>query len=95
MVLERAEIPVKPGQSTAFVTMMQDEGLNLLAGADGCTAVRLGRGVENPDLHILLLEWESVAHHLDFTKTEAFDEFKALAGPYFAGPPRMEHFEVL
>ena len=95
MILERAEIPVKPGQEEAFAAMMADEGLALLANAKGCHAARLGRGVEQPDTFILLLEWESVDHHVALIKTPAFDRFKALARPYFAGPSNMAHFALL
>jgi len=94
MILERAEFPVKEGQEATFAEMMAQRGCKLLAGADGCHSVRVGRGVENPSKFILLLEWDSVEHHIALTKTATFDEFKALAGPFFAGPSNMEHFEV-
>lgn len=94
MILERAEFPVKEGQEAAFAEMMTHHGCALLVGAEGCHSVRVGRGVENPSKFILLLEWDSVDHHIALTKTAAFDEFKALAGPFFAGPSNMEHFEV-
>jgi heme-degrading monooxygenase HmoA len=94
MILERAEFPVKEGQEAAFAAMMAHSGRALIAGAEGCHSVRVGRGVENPSRFILLIEWDSVAHHVALTKTAVFDEFKALAGPFFAGPSNMEHFEV-
>lgn len=94
MILERAEFPVKEGQETAFAAMMAQCGCQLLAGAEGCHSVRVGRGVENPSKFILLIEWDSVDRHVALTKTAAFDEFKAMAGPFFAGPSNMEHFEV-
>lgn len=95
MILERAELTVKPGQEEAFAAMMIDAGCAMLANADGCHSVRLGRGVENPDKFILLLEWESVDHHVALTKTPAFADFVNLAGPFFAGPSNMEHFVIL
>lgn len=94
MIIERAEIPVKAGQEDAFAAMMRERGLHLLRAADGCSSVRIGRGVENPETHLLLIEWESVDHHKAFTTTPEFDEFKAIAGPFFAGPSRMEHFAM-
>lgn len=95
MILERAEFPVKESQEDAFAAMMADEGLAILVGADGCHGARLGRGVEQPGTFILLLEWETVDHHIAMTKTPALDRFKALAGPYFAGPSNMAHFELV
>ncbi len=95
MILERAEFPVKKGQEEAFTAMMASDGLTILAAADGCHSARLARGVEQPGTFILLLEWETVDHHVAMTKTPAFDRFKALAGPYFAGPSNMAHFALL
>ena len=94
MILERAEIPVKQGEEEGFAEMMQQRGCAILGAADGCHSVRVGRGVENPDKFILLLEWDSVEHHVALTKTPAFEEFRQLAGPFIAGTPSMEHFKL-
>jgi heme-degrading monooxygenase HmoA len=94
MILERVEIPLKAGQEGAFIDVMNSQGCALLAKADGCNSARIGRGVENPDKAILLLEWDSVDHHTAFTTTPEFDEFKKIAGPFFAGPTNMEHFDL-
>jgi quinol monooxygenase YgiN len=95
MFVERAEIPVAAGKETEFAAAMASTGTALLAGAKGCSSARVGRGVENPGKFILLLEWDSVESHVEFTKTPEFDQFKALVGPFFAGAPNMEHFEIL
>lgn len=95
MIVERAEIPVKEGMEEAFAAAMKSRGLAILAAADGCHSVELGRGVENPGKFILLLKWDSVESHVALTKTPAFDEFKALVGPFFGGPSNMEHFELV
>jgi quinol monooxygenase YgiN len=95
MFVERAEIPVAAGKEADFAKAMASTGTALLAGAKGCSSARLGRGVENPGTFILLLEWDSVESHVAFTATPEFDQFKALAGPFFAGAPSMEHFEIL
>ena len=94
MFIERAEIPVKEGMEEAFAAAMATRGTEMLASAPGCASVRVGRGVENPGKFILLLEWDSVESHSALTKTPAFDEFKALVGPFFAGPANMEHFDM-
>ena len=94
MFIERAEIPVKPGMETEFAAAMGARGIAILAAAPGCASVRLGRGVENPGTFILLLEWDAVESHIALTKTPAFDEFKALVGPFFAGAANMEHFDM-
>ena len=95
MFVERAEIPVAAGKEADFAAAMASTGTAFLAGAAGCSSARVGRGVENPGKFILLLEWDSVESHTAFTKTPEFDRFKALVGPFFAGAPNMEHFEIL
>jgi quinol monooxygenase YgiN len=95
MFVERAEIPVAPGKEADFAAAMASAGTALLAGAAGCLSARVGRGVENPGKFILLLEWDRVESHIAFTQTPEFEQFKALAGPFFAGAPAMEHFEML
>jgi quinol monooxygenase YgiN len=95
MFIERAEIPVKEGMEDAFAAAMAARGTAILAAAPGCASVRVGRGVENSGKFLLLLEWDSVESHVALTKTPAFDEFKALVGPFFGGAANMEHFEIL
>lgn len=95
MVVERAELPIKEGQMEEFARMMRDEGLPILAAADGCHAAEGGVGVESPDKFLLLLRWDSVEHHTEFTKTDEFARFRELIGPHFAGPPSMEHYTIV
>ena len=86
---------VKEGMEEAFAAAMAARGTAILAAAPGCASVRVGRGVENSGKFLLLLEWDSVESHIALTKTPAFDEFKALVGPFFGGAANMEHFEIL
>jgi quinol monooxygenase YgiN len=95
MFIERAEFPVKEGMEDEFAEAMRTRGIALLSAAEGCHSVEVGRGVENPGKFILLLKWESVEAHIALTKTQAFDTFKALVAPYFAGASNMEHFALI
>jgi heme-degrading monooxygenase HmoA len=95
MFIERAEIPVQNGMEEEFAEMMANKGTSILAGADGCSSARVGRGVETPDKFILLLEWDTVEAHIAFTKTAEFADFVTLAKPYFAGPSNVEHFKLI
>ena len=92
MVLEVALIDVQPGREDDFAAAYA-QGHPILAGAPGCRSVRMTRGVETPDRFVLLVEWDSVdAHEQNFRATERFAQWRALIGPFFAGPPRVEHF---
>ena len=90
MVLEVALIDVTDpdGFQAAY-----REARSILAGTEGCRSVRMTHGVESPERFVLLVEWDSVAaHDTTFRDTELFTRWRALIGPYFAGPPRVEHF---
>jgi heme-degrading monooxygenase HmoA len=92
MVLEVALIDVNPGQEDAFADAYAT-ARPVLAGTPGCRSVRMTRGVESPSRFVLLVEWDSVdAHEHNFRATERFAEWRGLIGPYFANPPRVEHF---
>ena len=92
MVLEVALIDVTPGQEDDFAAAYA-RARPILAEAQGCRSVRMTRGVESPTRFVLLVEWDSVeAHDVNFRQTERFGRWRGLIGPYFAGPPLVEHF---
>ncbi len=65
----------------------------VLIESEGCRSVRMTRGVESPNRFVLLVEWDSVeAHEQNFRATERFATWRGAIGPYFAEPPRVEHF---
>ncbi|MET0365108.1 MAG: antibiotic biosynthesis monooxygenase [Sphingobium sp.] len=92
MILERVELTSKEGQETAFAAAFA-EGLALLTGEGGGNAARYGRGVENPDKFILLVEWDSVEAHKSFIGSPPHQAFGKLIGPHVAGAV-VEHFEI-
>ncbi|MFI5957077.1 antibiotic biosynthesis monooxygenase family protein [Cryptosporangium sp. NPDC051539] len=92
MVLEVALIDVAPGQESDFATAYRS-AVKELIGVEGCRSVRMTQGIETPSRFVLLVEWDSVeAHEQNFRATERFARWRAAIGPYFAGPPHVEHF---
>lgn len=66
---------------------------SLIADTDGCQSMRMTRGIESAHRFVLLVEWDSVeAHETNFRKTDSFTAWRAAVSPYFANPPRVEHF---
>lgn len=94
MVIERVELLIKTGQELAFEAAMIS-GRALLASAADCRSVSFARGVENGEKFLLLLEWESLTAHTNFTQTPEFARFREIAGPFFAARPTMEHFSPI
>ncbi|GAA4213580.1 hypothetical protein GCM10022220_38760 [Actinocatenispora rupis] len=95
MVWEVGLIDVTPGGEDDFVDAYR-KARSLLAETPGCRSVRMTRGVESPSRFVLLVEWDSVeAHEQNFRATDRFTAWRGHIGPYFAAPPRIEHFTDL
>lgn len=91
MVLEIAEITVRPGEEDAFI-MAYRHAAHLVRDSPGCLSMRMTRGIESPSRFVLLIEWESLTHHTEgFRESSSFQAWRAEIGPYFAQPPRTEH----
>ncbi len=95
MVVEIALIDVQPGTEHDFAAAYA-KAKPLVAGTPGCRSARMTRGIETPSRFVLIVEWDSVeAHERNFRATERFGQWRGLIGPYFAAPPRVEHFTDL
>ena len=93
MLVEQSLLQIQEGMDEQFDAVRTDKGLPLLRAVAGATAVTFGRGVENPDKFMLLIEWEAMDAHLAFTRDPAFTDFRALLTPFTMGGA-MEHFEM-
>jgi heme-degrading monooxygenase HmoA len=93
MLLERAELIIKEGQEEAFAAAMRDKALGLLRGFPGVRSAELGRGVENPEKFMLLVEWESMDAHTAFKGSDVYMPFVQVFAPFSNGGS-MEHFEM-
>jgi heme-degrading monooxygenase HmoA len=92
MVLEVALIDITPGQEDAFNDAYHT-ARSILSTTPGVQSVRMTRGIESPSRFVLLVEWDEVeSHEVNFRGTERFTQWRGLIGPYFAGPPLVEHF---
>lgn len=91
MVLEIAIINVLAGREDEFVAAYLG-ARPVLDTTPGCRSVRMTRGLESPSRFVLLVEWDSVeAHEENFRATERFTEWRSAIGPYFDGPPDVQH----
>jgi heme-degrading monooxygenase HmoA len=93
MVLEVALIDVVPGQEAQFADAYRT-AVTELQGVEGCRSIRMTQGIETPSRFVLLVEWDSIdAHEQNFRATDRFGRWRAAIGPFFAGPPHVEHFQ--
>jgi heme-degrading monooxygenase HmoA len=91
MVLESAEILVKAGMEEPFEAGVR-EAAPLFRRAQGCTGMRLQRGIENPRAYRLLVEWNTLEDHtVHFRGSADFQAWRALVGHCFDGAPNVTH----
>jgi heme-degrading monooxygenase HmoA len=93
VIVELADIAVRPGQAAAFAGAFA-EAKRELAGSVGFRSARLLSGIEQSDRVVLLIEWDRLEDHVEgFRGSPAFGRWRELIGPFFAAPPTVEHFE--
>jgi heme-degrading monooxygenase HmoA len=93
MLVERSELLIKPGSENAFDAAMRKQGIPLLEAIPGVVSVKMGRGVENPDKFILLVEWQSMDAHTEFRTAPSNAALRQVISPFSRGGA-MEHFEI-
>ncbi|MFJ3670827.1 antibiotic biosynthesis monooxygenase family protein [Streptomyces sp. NPDC090106] len=92
MVVEHARLTVEAGREEEFREVFA-KARQVLAEADGFHWAELLRCEEEPRVFLLLVGWDSVdAHMTGFRESERFQRWRALVGPFFAGPPAVEHY---
>ena len=91
MLLEIAEIEVRPGAEDQFAAAMRDQGIPNLAACEGVVSVRFGRGVENPSKFTFNVVWTSMDAHVAARDLEAFGKFRMAFGDLTTGGA-MSHY---
>jgi heme-degrading monooxygenase HmoA len=91
MVLEIADFAILPGHEESFTAAFREAVVQLQASR-GFRSARLTRGIESPARFVLLVEWEDLeAHTVGFRESERFTRWREIIGPFFDGPPTVEH----
>ena len=91
MILEIAQIDVKPGMENAFEAGVKN-AVPLFQRAKGCKRMTLQRSHEKPQRYRLLVKWDTLENHtIDFRGSPDFQEWRKLVGHCFASPPDVEH----
>lgn len=91
MILEIAQIDVKPGLEAEFEANV-GKAAPLFARAKGCHGMELQRSIERPERYRLIVTWATVEDHtVHFRGSPDFQEWRRLVGHCFAAPPEVEH----
>ena len=91
MILEIAQIDVKPGLEAEFEAAV-GKAAPLFQRARGCGGMELQRSIEKPTRYRLFVRWATLEDHtVAFRGSADFQEWRKLVGHCFAQPPEVEH----
>ena len=96
MILEIADIRVTPGSANEFAAAIKRGAETVVAKAKGFAGYKVNHSIETPERFVLMIYWQTLEDHtVGFRQSPAFQEWRAIVGPFFAGPPLVEHFELV
>ena len=96
MILEVADIRIHPGRQAEFDEAIRRGLDTVISQARGFRGYKVNKGVESPERYLLMIFWDTLEDHtVAFRGSDAFGRWRAIVGPYFAGPPQVEHFTLL
>ena len=94
MILEIADIHIRPGENAAFDEAIRRGLETVLSKSPGVLGYSVQRGVESPERYVLMVRWATLENHTrDFREGPLFAQWRAIVGPFFAVPPVVEHFD--
>ncbi|SNS96925.1 antibiotic biosynthesis monooxygenase family protein [Rhodococcoides kyotonense] len=93
MILEHALLHVIPAQTDEFEAIFA-QAKSIISSMPGFRSVRLSRGIEQPSVYLLLVEWDTLEDHTErFRGSAEYQQWKALLHHFYAPFPVVEHFE--
>ena len=96
MILEIADISIAPGQQAAFDAAIQHGLASVVSQAKGFRGFKVNRGIESPERYVLMTYWDTLEDHtMGFREGPLFPQWRAIVGPFFTGPPQVEHFTLV
>lgn len=94
MILEHVHITVAPNKADAYLDAF-DRARPLVQAQPGCHSCRLLPKLGAPGEFLLLIEWESRAHHTEgFRKSAEYPEWSRLLHPFYDVFPTVAYFEL-
>lgn len=96
MILEIADIRIQPGKQAEFDAAIQRGLREVIAKSKGFLGFEVQKCIETPERYVLMIRWQTLENHtVDFRQSQAFQDWRAIVGPFFAAPPNVEHFALL
>ena len=95
MILELADIQIQAGKQAEFEAALLHGLKTVVSPSKGFSGYKINKGIESPERYLLMIFWETLENHtVDFRESPAFPAWRAIVGPFFAAPPKVEHFNL-
>lgn len=92
MIIEHALLHVIPHRTDDFEAAFAD-AKSIISSMPGFVNLTLSRGIEQPDVYLLLVEWERLEDHTEgFRKSDRYQEWKTLLHHFYEPFPVVSHF---
>jgi len=96
MILELVDINILPEQNDSFEAAIQRGLSTVIAHSKGFEGFKVNRCIENPQRYVLQIFWTTLEDHtVGFRESSAFAAWRTIVGPFFAGPPVVQHFDLV
>jgi heme-degrading monooxygenase HmoA len=96
VILEVADIHIRPGEQAAFDEAIQRGVTSVISQARGFRGWKVNKGIESPERYLLMIFWDTLEDHtVRFRGGPLFAQWRAIVGPFFAQPPVVEHFTLV
>lgn len=95
MVTEIARFRAQPGKTGALAAGLI-AGMAVIRTAEGFVSGRVARCVEDDQVYIYQIEWETLAHHLEtFRNGPLFAQYRSHITGLFVEPVDVNHYETI
>lgn len=95
MIIEHALLHVISHQTDDFEAAFAD-AKSIISSMPGFVNLTLSRGIEQPDVYLLLVEWERLEDHTEgFRKSNRYQEWKTLLHQFYEPFPVVSHFDPI
>lgn len=92
MIQEQALLHVRAGEDKAFRIAMA-EARPLIAASPGFLGIEVRPAVEEPGCYLLLVSWETIAHHRDgFRRSDRYEQWRGLLHRFYDPMPQVRYF---
>lgn len=96
MILEIADIRIHAGKQEEFEAAIKRGVEEVISQAKGYVSHQVQKCIETPERFVLMIQWQTLENHtVDFRESPAFAVWRGHVGPFFAGPPHVEHFSLV